>query len=141
MYYREFKTASKKHLKTCECLTNNFFDNSNFLECKKNKKYILETIIKYAIFVSINYERDKHIEDVNQDGIIYTKDSIQSHNLMKLKRFLDSKNIGIINYENNKRLYNKWDSTIRYKEMNFSESDILNFFSFSREVYKDLAKY
>ena len=148
MYYPEFKKASKKHLQSCECLLNNLN-----LNCSYNKSYILttifylsgyilETIMKFSIYSSINYKRNKKITELTTHGLSY-KDNIKIHDLKKLKRTVYEKGITRLpNFDNNQVLFSAWNSEIRYIEkINYSEQEIINFFNFAKNTYKIIQEY
>ncbi len=148
MYYGEFKRASKKHLISCECLINSLDNN-----CSKEEKYILttiyyltgyifETILKFAIYSAIGYKNSEDIKKLNNNGLSYDSD-IKIHNLTKLKRTVEAKNItSLSKYEDNKNLFSNWNSEIRYSEnVEYSKEEILSFFKFSKDTYETLQQY
>lgn len=149
MFYPEFKNASRKHLVTCEVLIIRLKD----ISCEYKKKhiliniyylsgYIFETIFKFAIFSSINYKKQEIITKLNQNGLNFDSD-IKIHNLKKLKETLETKGIyRVVDYTKHKKLFNSWNSEIRYKEnLLFSETEIINFFEFARKIFSDLNNY
>jgi len=146
--YPEFKKASKKHLQACECLINNFHTN-----CNSNKKsilvtifylsgYILETIMKFSIYSAISYKRNEDIKKLNNHGLTY-KNDIEVHKLFKLKTLVEEKSITrLSNFKDNQKLFNAWNSEIRYVEkINYSEQEIKDFFYFAKNIYEIIQKY
>jgi len=146
--YPEFKRASKKHLIACECLIASLEN-----ECKQKEKhilttiyyltgYIFETIFKYSIYNSINFVKNEDIRKLSSHGLTFDND-IKIHNLIKLKRVIEAKNIiSLPQYENNKNLFSSWNSEIRYDEKTkFSKEEILSFFAFSKDIYNTLQQY
>ncbi|MFK5976374.1 MAG: hypothetical protein QM493_07695 [Sulfurovum sp.] len=149
MYYPEFKKASKKHLIACECLIASLDTN-----CKQNEinilttlyyltGYIFETILKFSIYSAIEYDRKIDISKISSHGLKYTKNSMQTHHLIYLKELMESKSINrLTDYDNNKNLFSKWDSEIRYKEkVTFTKEEILSFFEFAKQTYITLQQY
>lgn len=149
MYYPEFKSASKKHLVTCEFLITKIEE----VGCEYKKRhiliniyylsgYIFETIFKFSIFSSINYKKNEVITKLNQNGLEFEND-IKIHNLKKLKNTLETKGIyRVVDYPKHMKLFNQWNSEIRYKEnLAFSEIEIINFFKFAKKIFCDLNSY
>ena len=77
MVYITFKESSKKHLHTCQCLIH------TLESCNQEIKYLLpnilyltgytiETILKYRLFVNLNYDRNQDIKDVDISIPFYT---------------------------------------------------------------------
>ena len=146
MYYPEFKDSALKHLKTCSCLMKNI-DN-----CQRDKKhilsniyylsgYILETILKYEIFRSINYGIKKDIESLNLPEIKF-KD-IKIHNLSSLKRILETKagsSRRLEDYEENRVFFENWEHQIRYKKSkDIIEEEVYKFFKFSEKNFYNIS--
>ena len=146
MYYPEFKKASKKHLISCECLI------KNIENCKSNQihilstiyylsGYIFETILKFSIYSAIGYDKNEDITKLDSNNLIY-KNDIGIHSLKKLKRTVESKNITSFSGYENKKLFNSWNSEIRYKSsINFSKDEIISFFKFAEKTYISLQLY
>ncbi len=145
MKYPEFKDSALKHLKTCQCLI------LNIKHCEKNKKYILpsiyylsgyilKTILKYEIFHSINYDKKKDIENLNQENMKFR--DIKIHNLSILKRILETKarsSTRLENYEQNKVFFEKWEHQIRYKKSkDIIEEEVYKFFEFSKKNFYNI---
>jgi len=146
--YPEFKRASKKHLVACECLIASLEN-----ECKQKEKhilttiyyltgYIFETILKFSLYASVSFDKNEDISKLNSHGLTFDND-IKIHNLTKLKRVIEAKNITSFHeYENNKNLFSTWNSEIRYDEKTkFSKEEILSFFEFSKNTYATLQQY
>jgi len=146
--YPEFKRASKKHLIACECLIESLKNG-----CKQKEKHILttiyyltgyvfETILKFSLYASISFDKNENINKLNSHGLTF-EDDIKIHNLIKLKRAVETKNItSFPQYENNKNLFSSWNSEIRYNEKTkFSKEEILSFFEFSKDIYITLQQY
>jgi len=146
--YPEFKRASKKHLVACECLIASLEN-----ECKQKEKhilttiyyltgYIFETILKFSLYASVSFDKNEDISKLNSHGLTFDND-IKIHNLTKLKRVIEAKNITSFHeYENNKNLFSTWNSEIRYDEKTkFSKEEILSFFEFSKNTYTTLQQY
>jgi len=144
MFYSEFKESSKKHLLSCQFIVDNIDD------CGKYEKYllstvyyltgyILETIFKFSIYSAISYDKKVDIKELNSNGLTYTQ-NIQVHSLLKLKRIIEEKQItSFIEYENNKKLFNDWNSEVRYTRCtNFTKEEIVSFFKFSKEIFSTL---
>lgn len=147
-YYPEFKRASKKHLLACECLITSLEN-----ECEQKEKHILttiyylsgyvfETILKFSLYASVSFDKNEDISKLNSHGLTFDND-IKIHNLIKLKRVVEAKNITSLHqYEDNKNLFSNWNSEIRYDEKTkFSKDDILSFFAFSKDIYTTLQQY
>lgn len=148
MTYPEFKNASKKHLLSCECLV--FLLNNS---CAKKEKYILstiyylsgyviETILKYSIYLAISYNRNEDISKLSSNGLTY-RNNIRIHNLNSLKIELEKRHISrLINYSTNRKLFNSWDSEFRYKSsLDYTKKEILSFYEFSKLNYELLIQY
>ena len=146
--YPEFKRASKKHLVACECLIESLEN-----ECKQKEKhilttiyyltgYIFETILKFSLYASVSFDKNEDISKLNSHGLTFDND-IKIHNLTKLKRVIEAKNITSFHeYENNKNLFSTWNSEIRYDEKTkFSKEEILSFFEFAKNTYTTLQQY
>jgi len=146
--YPEFKRASKKHLIACECLIASLEN-----ECKQKEKhilttiyyltgYVLETILKFSLYASISFDKKEDIKKLDSHGLTFEYD-IKIHNLTKLKRAVETKNItSFPKYKDNKNLFSSWNSEIRYNEKTkFSKKEILSFFEFSKDIYKKLQQY
>ena len=146
--YPEFKRASKKHLVACECLIASLEN-----ECTQKEKhilttiyyltgYIFETILKFSLYASVSFDKNEDISKLNSHGLTFDND-IKIHNLIKLKRVIEAKNITSFHeYENNKNLFSTWNSEIRYDEKTkFSKEEILSFFEFSKNTYTTLQQY
>ena len=146
--YPEFKRASKKHLIACECLIASLEN-----ECKQKEKHILttiyyltgyvfETILKFSLYASVSFDKNEDISKLDSHGLTFDND-IKIHNLIKLKRVVEAKNITFLSqYENNKNLFSSWNSEIRYNEKTkFSKEEILSFFDFSKDIYTTLQQY
>jgi len=147
-YYPEFKRASKKHLIACECLILSLENN-----CQQKEKHILttiyyltgyvfETILKFSLYASIGFDKNKDISKLNSHGLTFDND-IKIHNLIKLKRAIEAKSItSLSKYNENKNLFSSWNSEIRYdQEVQFSKEEIISFFEFSKETYILLQQY
>jgi len=96
--YPEFKRASKKHLIACECLIELLKKG-----CEQNEKhilttiyyltgYILETILKFSLYASVSFDKKEDIKKLDSHGLTFEYD-IKIHNLIKLKRAVETKNI------------------------------------------------
>ena len=146
--YPEFKRASKKHLLACECLIASLEN-----DCKQKEKhllttiyyltgYIFETILKFSLYASVDFDKNEDISKLNSHGITF-ENNIKIHSLIKLKRAIEAKNItSLYQYENNKNLFSTWNSEIRYDEKTkFSKEEILSFFEFAKATYTTLQKY
>jgi len=145
MKYKEFKQASKKHLETCKCLLNDL-DNTTCEESKQHLKnnlfylsgYIVETILKYMIFVAVGYNRDKEIIEFDVDGLTYNND-IKVHSLVKLERILQSK-YSIDTFFTQSEL-SKWDIEHRYqKDVEVDKEFVKNFLYKSQKLYEQFYK-
>jgi len=120
MKYKEFKQASKKHLETCKCLLAQI-ENGNCELSQQHLKnnlfylsgYIVETILKYMIYVAIGYDRDKNITELKDDGLRYDKD-IKIHSLVKLEKVLQSKYSADTFFTHSE--LSKWNVEYRYKK-------------------------
>lgn len=147
MYYNEFREASKKHLISCKCLI------ENLERCNQNEKtllttiyyltgYVFETILKYSIYSSINFDKKTDITELRSNGLNYI-DDIKIHSLVKLKRIVEEKQIAsLLDYEQNKKLFNAWNSEVRYsKSTDFTKNEIISFFNFSNNTFTNLQKY
>lgn len=147
MYYNEFREASKKHLISCQCLI------VNLETCKQNEQtllstiyyltgYVFETIFKYSIYSSIGFDKKKDIAELKSNGLSFA-DDIKIHSLTKLKRTLEEKQIASLQgYEDNKKLFNAWNSEVRYsKNTDFTKDEIISFFNFSTNIFTALQRY
>lgn len=146
MLYREFKRSSVKHLKTCECILE-VLDNKECISDKKHLEsnlfylsgYIIETILKYMLFVSINYDRNSDIKDLDNDGLTY-QNSIKTHSLQELYQKLQTKYSISTNITRNE--LNKWNVHLRYKEYHLEDlSFIKSFFTKAKLLYDELYRY
>jgi len=146
--YPEFKRASKKHLIACECLVVSLENG-----CEQKEKHILttiyyltgyvfETILKFSLYASVSFDKNEDITKLNSHGLTFDND-IKIHNLIKLKRVIEARNITSLHqYKNNKNLFSSWNSEIRYDEkIKFSKEEILSFFEFSKDTYTTLQQY
>ena len=146
--YSEFKRASKKHLITCECLISSLEN-----ECIQKEQhilstiyyltgYIFETILKFSLYLSVNFDKNKDISKLNSNSITYNE-NIKTHSLIKLKRDVESKNIiSLLQYKENKKIFSDWNSELRYDEKTlFSKNEILSFFNFAKDTYTTLQQY
>ena len=145
MYYSEFKDSALRHLKTSKCL------QESLRNCEKDKKhilsniyylsgYILETILKYEIFHSINYDKKKSIESLNQNGIKF-KD-IKIHNLSTLKLILESKAHSpyrLKEFDKNRIFFKNWEHQIRYKKSrDITEGEVVDFLNFAEINFNNI---
>jgi len=146
--YSEFKKASKKHLISCECLIASLEKGCEGKEIHILTTiyyltgYVFETILKFSLYASVGFDKDEDISKLNSHGLTFDND-IKIHNLIKLKRAIEAKNITSLHqYENNKNLFSSWNSEIRYVEKTkFSKEEILSFFKFSKDTYTTLQQY
>lgn len=146
MIYKEYKKASIKHLKTCECILK-ILDSKQ--DCKADSKhlesnlfylsgYIVESIFKYMIFVSLNYDREKNIKELDEDGITY-KNTINIHSLQRLNQKLQTKHSLSTQFTNEE--LSKWDVSIRYEEKSKLNLEyIKSFFLKAKKLYYELYK-
>jgi len=138
MTYLEFKRAAKKHYKTAECL---YKHCNNHWQIQENIfylcGYVIEMMVKYQIFVSINYRRDKDVKEINQNGI--TSNDITSgkkgHNISTLSQILKQfRGDSVIDEIIQK--FSDWSINIRYngKKVNYDNRYIEELLNISEKV-------
>jgi hypothetical protein len=128
MLFDEYKRASKRHEQACEVLMDNMrkysYDKQKhiLLEVYYLAGYIYECIYKYALFAFINYDPNKSVTELNQDGLSF-KTHIKTHKFSVLTEELNLRtpgNIPFINYEEQidydiQELYYNWKPEFRYE--------------------------
>jgi len=147
MTYLEYKIAAKKHYKTSKCLYEKC--NNSDWQIQENIfylcGYIIEMMIKYQIFVSINYDRSKNVDEINSNGI--TKQDIsrgkKAHNIYSLSQLLKK-------YRGDKIIdeiidnFSEWDVSIRYngKKENYDtlNLDVNNLLTLSQKAIEELGR-
>lgn len=120
MNYLEFKQASKKHYRTCECLLKNC---ENHWQIHENVYYlcgyIIEMMLKYHFFRTINYKTNDNIKNLNYNGITYSKKNrndnkyLQEHSIEHNIRILRTIS-GDILFEEILNNFREWNVSIRY---------------------------
>jgi hypothetical protein len=148
MFFGEYSKASKRHLQSCEVLLDHLEDQSSrkreliLQETFYLTGYIFECIYKYAIFVLIGYNPQKHVEELNENGLSYNQ-HIKTHNFQVLTCELDSRITGNIPFIKNEdgidnntiRLYKAWKPTFRYKAFHdINENVIRKLFDWSKKT-------
>ena len=142
MNYLEFKQAAKKHYLTSECLYENCNQNWQIQEnifylCG----YVIEMMIKYQIFVSINYDRSKDVKEINSYGI--TANDITSgkkgHNLNSLSQIL-RKFRGDRIIDDIIRDFSNWNINIRYNGQKNSYDNLAKLLNLSKKVIEEFGE-
>ena len=155
--YPEFKRASIKHLRACECLIESLKNG-----CKQKEKhilttiyhltgYIFETILKFSIYSAINFKKTENIQNLNSNEHNLTfnsnngKRKLETHKLKELNKIFVEKHTERLdkkNFEKCKKLFYNWDANIRYDGCSkFRQSEIISFFEFAKNTYETLNKY
>ncbi len=165
MIYRDFRIAANRHLQTCKYMC-------EFLNCKPNESekaniitdiyylsgYVIECIIKYAIYDYIKYDPKADVADLTPEGkykqynISYKGNTIyrtQTHDLQHLKGILIfiNGNDPFIGMSSSKltTLYKGWHSEVRYKidhdlKQELTESNVSQFIKIVDEkIYKKMS--
>jgi len=136
--YLEFKQAAKKHYYTSLCL---YEKCNNSWQIQENIfylcGYVIEMMLKYQIFASINYDRDKDVTKIDDYGI--TSDDITSgrkgHNIYLLSQIL-KKFRGDSIIDDIIKKFRKWDISLRYngKRNNYTNNDIEELLKLSEKL-------
>jgi hypothetical protein len=153
MIYKDYLNSARKHQYTCEVIRARLFNNISNNGLRKSlllnlyylSGYIIECIVKYAIYDLLSYKRDQDVKLLNQDGLTF--DSHIKHHRFDiytehLVRRISSP-IPLVNYTKNidktvVQLYKKWDVNIRYKydlDAN-AEEDYIKFYEYSRQIFR-----
>jgi len=153
MLYKEYLNAARKHEYTCDVIYEKIKKN----DCSSCQKmclmlnlyylsgYIIECIIKYAIYDLVGHKKEDDIKKLNKGGLSYDK-HIKYHRFERysehLNRYLSVK-IPLINDCSGIdreiiQLFSKWDSELRYEYYN-NIKDVRhyeNFYKYAKEIYK-----
>ncbi len=150
MVYKDFLNAARKHKYTCnaifECLndeTNVAKHKSLLLNLYYLSGYIIECIVKYAIYDLNGYQRNRDIKKLDENGLTFDKD-IKHHKFKRytehLKR-LRSIPIPLINNQQGVakevvELYKEWDADVRYSyELKYGKTHYIEFYKCAQEIF------
>ncbi|QTA91038.1 hypothetical protein [Desulfonema magnum] len=158
MVYKDYLKAARKHEITCEIIA----EKLNEEKQRKDKKhrghvvksltltlyylsgYIIECMVKYAIYDLNGYGSKDDVKDLNEKGLTYHT-HIRFHPFKRYTEHLNnlmSGTIPLINDEKNipeetVRIYKEWDATIRYSyEMKYDEIHYIRFYEYAKEIFK-----
>jgi hypothetical protein len=129
LLYKEFRDAAKRHLETCQFMLGNL----GTLKNKPSERYILiniyylggyviECIVKYAIYALAGYSRDRDIKELNraEHGLSYEED-ITHHNFRSLidkhlSKTIKVKETSLLQDRKNDvtKLCHEWGPEVRY---------------------------
>ncbi len=168
MVYKDYRTVANRHLQTCKymckCLDSdigklNETEKANILtNIYYLSGYVIECIIKYAIYDYLQYDAKADVADLIPEGkykqfnISYsgnTKYRLKTHNLKDLSDILISINgndpfMGISSPKLT-ILYKGWDSEIRYKidhdlKQELTETNIRKFIEIvDKKIYSKMS--
>lgn len=124
MLYYEYRRAAERHLSTCQHLLNSTTDrNPNcdhiFQDVYYLSGYIIETLLSYAFFRSINWSKKQPIEECE-----YYNQSFKTHKInlkiQYLKRHhVDLQGLSLVDKESfiptHMKLMNNWSEVVRYR--------------------------
>ncbi len=153
MVYKDFLNAARKHKYTCEVIC----DNLNKTNTNKTEQkylllnlyylsgYIIECIVKYAIYDLVGYDKKEDVKKLNEKGLNYNT-HIKYHKFEKYTEHLRRNISGSIpliyikkNIDNQViQLYKEWDADVRYSYdlRNKDEQHYIQFYEYSVEIYK-----
>lgn len=131
MIYKDYLNAARKHEHTCEVLCKKLKSGSCDKRLEKSlllnmyylSGYIIECIVKYAIYDLIAYKKNQDIRLLDQKGLTYNK-HIKHHRFdlytEHLTRYMSCP-IPLISTTKNiekevLELYKHWDTNIRYRD-------------------------
>lgn len=162
MVYEDYKTASIRHLRTCQHLCQNLGQVQN-TQVKKHilaniyylSGYVIECIINYAIYDLVSYSKTEDVKQLNESShqISFYKPKkkgwyqINHHKFQENSQFLVSQlpaisQIPFIDWSNKpekyrsvERLYEKWQSNARYEDHQFTEQQVKLFVQLVEEIH------
>ncbi|OQY53979.1 MAG: hypothetical protein DRR08_19895 [Candidatus Parabeggiatoa sp. nov. 2] len=139
MNYKEYRTAARRHLDTCEYMLDyldkisyaDSYDKENILaDIYYLSGYVIECIATYAIkTLELTQSRDsRKIHNFQHNDIPLLRKNIQK---------IDKPIENLIKNSYVKYLYQAWNPKVRYIEMNpFRERDIRKFVELCKSIYQ-----
>jgi hypothetical protein len=132
MFYKDYLNAARKHQYTCRVLREKLEEIDENKDKAKYKYlllnlyylsgYIIECIVKYAIYNLIAYPKDKEVSELDEKGLTYSQ-NIKHHRFERYTEQLNKRLSGPIPLiDGNKKniekeviqLYREWDAEVRY---------------------------
>jgi hypothetical protein len=153
MLYKDYLNAARKHEHTCDVI----YEKITTGVCSSTQEkclllnlyylsgYIIECIIKYAIYDLIGYKKDEDIKNLNHYGLTYHA-NIRHHKFARYSEHVNryvSGRIPLVNDNNGIdkaviELYRQWDSDLRYGYSLGSKDTrhYKEFYKYSKQIYK-----
>ncbi|SHF84450.1 hypothetical protein SAMN02745753_02735 [Marinomonas polaris DSM 16579] len=132
MKYKDFLNSARKHKNTCDILKKEVEvligrESKNKARIKELtinlyylSGYVVECSIKYGIYYFIEYDRNKDIKDLDQNGLTFSG-QIKNHKFERYSEYLNRHkgDIPLVSGFNGvskevKLLYKNWDADVRY---------------------------
>lgn len=152
MLYKEYLNAARKHEYTCDVINEKICGN----DCSSSQKksllinlyylsgYVIECIIKYAIYDLSGHAKDLDVKMLSKGGLTYNV-HIKYHRFERyteqLNKFLSAP-IPLINYSKGierevLRLYKEWDVDIRYRyNLAMDQLYYQSFYQYSKKIFR-----
>lgn len=150
MVYKDFLNAARKHKYTCNVLfehleneTNTGKHKSLLLNSYYLSGYIIECIVKYAIYDLIGYQRNRDIKKLDEKGLTFDE-HIKHHKFERYTEHLNRlKSIPIPLINNRQgianevvRLYREWDADVRYSyDLKYEKSHYIEFYKCAGKIF------
>ena len=156
MVYKEYLNSARKHLFTCNVIFEKLEDKKPQIKAIKTSLllnlyylsgYIIECIVKWAIFELIAYPKDQDVKKLDKKDLSFNK-NIRFHKFDRYTQHLirlSSLSIPLIHSERDikkevVRLYREWDVDIRYSydTKKYNDRDYIQFYEYAKKIYETL---
>lgn len=156
MVYKDYLNAARKHRITCDVIAEKLDEEKNHIPKNQGKMksltlnlyylsgYIIECIVKYAIYDLIGYDREDDVRNLNKKGLTYDT-HIRHHRFETYTEHLVKRMSGNIPLINDRKqipretvnIYKEWDAEIRYSyELRYEEIHYIEFYEYAKSIFE-----
>lgn len=143
--YKEYRTAARRHLDSCEYMLD-YLDKISYADSYSKENiladiyylsgYIIECIVNYAIG-ELGLPQSK----IDETRKIHNFQNNDMYILCRNRPDLEMSIESLIRNSGVKDLYKDWNPKVRYTEMNpFRKRDIRNFVELSKSIYQVISE-
>jgi len=156
MVYKDYLKAARKHKITCEVIAEKLDEERNHKAPNRAKVksltlnlyylsgYVIECMVKYAIYDLVGYGSKDDVRGLNKRGLTYDL-HIRHHRFGRYTEHLIRRMSGMIPLVKDKKgipketvnIYNEWDAEIRYSyELKYNEIYYLKFYEYAKKIFE-----
>ncbi len=156
MVYKDYLKAARKHKITCEVIAEKLNEEKSRKAPNRAKVksltlnlyylsgYVIECMVKYAIYDLSGYKSGDDVKDLNERELTYDL-HIKHHRFGRYTEHLIRRMSGTIPLINDIKgipketvnIYNEWDAEIRYSyELKCNEIRYMRFYEYAKEIFK-----